>query len=106
MLLAALAISAAFAAQDTSRVLEVPDSGRIVRVGAFRPRQYLGDDAASPAASTPEPPQRDPAPSGRPDGKNPQGCPNKWKRLGVRMVVADFGGGPACAADHPGPAGS
>jgi hypothetical protein len=40
MLLTALALSAAFAApQDTSRVIEVPDSGRIVRIGAFRPRQ-------------------------------------------------------------------
>ena len=31
---------------------------------------------------------------GKPDGKSPQGCPNKWKTLGVRIVTADFGGGP------------
>ena len=99
MLLAALAISAAFAAQDTSRVIEVPDSGRIVRVGAFRPRQYLGDEDF-PGGVTPN--RRNAIRAfGRPDGKNPQGCPNKWKRLGVRMVVADFGGGPACAATTP-----
>ena len=38
---------------------------------------------------------------GTPDGKRPQGCPNKWKRLGVRIVTADFGGGPPCAATTP-----
>jgi hypothetical protein len=96
MLLAALAATAALAAQDNSRVIEVPDSGRIVRVGAFRPRQYLGDEDF-PGGVTPN--RRNAIRAfGRPDGKNPQGCPNKWKRLGVRMVVADFGGGPACAS--------
>jgi hypothetical protein len=44
MLLAALAATAALAAQDTSRLIDVPDSGQIVRVGAFQPRQYLGDE--------------------------------------------------------------
>ena len=41
MLLATLTVAAAFAGapQDTSRLIDVPDSGRIVRIGAFRPRQ-------------------------------------------------------------------
>src|SRR5918998_5691489 len=96
MLLAALAATAALAAQDTSRVIEVPDSGQIVRVGAFRPRQYLGDEDF-PGGVTPN--RRNAIRAyGRPDGKSPEGCPNKWKTLGVRMVVADFGGGPPCAA--------
>ncbi len=96
MLLAALAATAALAgAQDTSRTIEVRDSGQIVRVGAFKPRQYLGDEGFSRGVV---PNRRNAIRAfGRPDGKNPQGCPNKWKQLGVRMVVADFGGGPACA---------
>ena len=99
MLLAALAATAAFAAQDTSTLIDVPDSGRIVRVGAFRPRQYLGDEHF-PGGVTPN--RRNAIRAfGRPDGRNPQGCPNKWKRLGVRMVVADFGGGPLCAGSTP-----
>ncbi len=99
MLLAALAATAALAAQDTSRLIEVPDSGQIVRVGAFRPRQYLGDNDF-PRGVVPN--RRNAIRAfGRPDGKSPQGCPNKWKKLGVRMVVADFGGGPACAGTTP-----
>ena len=99
MLLAALAATAALVAQDTSRVIEVPDSGQIVRVGAFKPRQYLGDEDF-PGGVVPN--RRNAIRAfGRPDGKNPQGCPNKWKKLGVRMVVADFGGGPACAGSTP-----
>jgi hypothetical protein len=96
MLLAALAATAALAAaQDTSRTIEVRDSGEIVRVGAFKPRQYIGDENFSRGVV---PNRRNAIRAfGRPDGKNPQGCPNKWKKLGVRMVVADFGGGPACA---------
>jgi hypothetical protein len=38
---------------------------------------------------------------GKPDGKSRSGCPNKWKALGVRIVTADFGGGPACAGGTP-----
>ena len=99
MLLAALAATAAFAAQDTSRLIEVPDSGQIVRIGAFQPRQSLGDERF-PGGVTPN--RRNEIKAyGKPDGKSPQGCPNKWKRLGVRIVTADFGGGPACAATTP-----
>jgi hypothetical protein len=95
MLVAALAASLAFATQGQPQVIEVPDSGRIVRVGAFRPRRYLGD-SDFPGGVIPN--RRNAIRAfGRPDGKNPQGCPNKWKRLGLRMVVADFGGGPLCA---------
>jgi hypothetical protein len=42
-----LAATAALAAQDTSRTIEVRDSGEIVRVGAYKPRQYLGDEGFS-----------------------------------------------------------
>ena len=55
----------------------------IVRVGAFRPHQRLGDeDFRGGVASN----RRNAIRAyGTPDGKSPQGCPNKWKRSGVRM---------------------
>jgi hypothetical protein len=93
MLAAVLLASAAFGAPSTT--IEVPDSGEIVRVGDFRPRQYLGDLDFRRGVV---PNRRNAIRAfGRPDGKSPQGCPNKWKQLGVRIVVADFGGGPVCA---------
>ena len=94
---AALAATAAlFSAQTPPLVIEVPDSGHIVRVGDFRPRQALGDlDFSGGVAPT----RRNAIKVfGRPDGKDPRGCPNKWKPLGLRMVAANFGGGSSCAA--------
>ena len=94
MLGAALATTVLLAA-PASMTIEVPDSGRIVRVGDFRPKQLLGE-TNFPGGVTPN--RRNAIRAyGRPDGKNPQGCPNKWKKLGLRMITADFGGGPACA---------
>jgi hypothetical protein len=96
VLTAALAASAAFLSPQTPPlIVEVPDSGQIVRVGDFRPRQALGDlDFPGGVAPT----RRNAIKAfGRPDGKDPRGCPNKWKKLGLRMVAADFGGGPTCA---------
>ena len=56
---AALAATAAlFSAQAPPLVIEVPDSGQIVRVGDFRPRQALGD-LGFPGGVDAQPPQRD-----------------------------------------------
>lgn len=96
MFTAALAATAAlFSAQAPPLVIEVPDSGQIVRVGDFRPRQALGDLDFSGGVT----PSRRNAIKvfGRPDGKDPRGCPNKWKAIGLRMVAANFGGGSSCA---------
>jgi hypothetical protein len=80
-------------------VINVPDSGRIVAVGSFHPKQRLGEHHF-PGGVTPN--RRNAIKAyGKPDGKSPQGCPNKWKTLGVRMITADFGGGPACAPTTP-----
>jgi hypothetical protein len=95
--LTAVALTAALLAPSTT--IEVADSGRIVRVGAFHPKQRLGEHAF-PGGVTPN--RRNAIKAfGKPDGKSPQGCPNKWKKLGVRIVTADFGGGPPCAATTP-----
>jgi hypothetical protein len=68
-------------------------------VGDFRPKQRLGEHEF-PGGVTPN--RRNAIKAyGKPDGKNPSGCPNKWKQLGVRIVTADFGGGPACAGSTP-----
>jgi hypothetical protein len=96
--LAALLTASVLAAAG-STTIEVPDSGRIVRVGDFRPKQRLGETTFPGGVA---PIRRNAIKAyGKPDGKNPQGCPNKWKKLGVRMVTADFGGGPPCAATTP-----
>jgi hypothetical protein len=98
MLAATLAAGLLFAA-PASTVIDVRDSGRIVRIGDFRPKQYLGE-RTFPGGAVPN--RRNAIRAfGKPDGKSPQGCPNKWKRLGVRVVTADFGGGPACAGSTP-----
>jgi hypothetical protein len=96
--LAAL-LTATVLAASASTTIEVQDSGRIVRVGDFRPKQRLGETSFPGGVA----PIRGNAIKayGKPDGKSPQGCPNKWKKLGVRMVTADFGGGPPCAATTP-----
>jgi hypothetical protein len=95
--LTAVALTAALLAPSTT--IEIPDSGRIVRVGDFRPKQRLGEHDF-PGGVAPN--RRNAIKAyGSPDGKSPSGCPNKWKHLGVRIVTADFGGGPACAATTP-----
>jgi hypothetical protein len=95
--LTAVALTAALlTAQAPDTTINVPDSGQIVAVGNFHPRQLLGENDF-PGGVTPS--RRNAIKAyGKPDGKNPQGCPNKWKTLGVRIVTADFGGGPPCAS--------
>jgi hypothetical protein len=96
--LAALLTASVFAAAG-STTIDVLDSGRIVRVGDFRPRQRLGETNFPGGVA---PIRRNAIKAyGRPDGKSPSGCPNKWKKLGVRMITADFGGGPPCAQTTP-----
>ena len=95
MLTAAVLTAALFAAQAPATTINVPDSGQIVAVGAFHPKQLLGEHTF-PGGVTAN--RRNAIKAyGKPDGKSPSGCPNKWKALGVRIVTADFGGGPACA---------
>jgi hypothetical protein len=95
--LTALALTAALLAPSTT--IDVRDSGRIVRVGAFKPKQRLGEHRFPGGVA---PTRRNAIRAyGKPDGKSPSGCPNKWRKLGVRIVTADFGGGPACAASTP-----
>jgi hypothetical protein len=93
----ALALGAAALAAgpaDTSHRITVPDSGHIVRVGAFRPRQFLGDLRFRGGVK----PVRANAirAFGPPDRRDRSGCMNKWSRLKIRIVTADFGGGDAC----------
>jgi hypothetical protein len=95
VLAALLAATATALAAAGSTTIDVPDSGRIVRVGDFRPKQRLGETTFGGGVA---PIRRNAIKAyGKPDGKNPQACPNKWKKLGVRLITADFGGGPACA---------
>jgi hypothetical protein len=98
--LTAVALTAALlAAQAPATTIDIPDSGRIVAVGAFHPKQRLGEHSF-PGGVTPN--RRNAIKAyGKPDGKSPAGCPNKWKALGVRIVTADFGGGPPCASSTP-----
>jgi hypothetical protein len=98
--LAAVSLFAAmFAAQAPATTIDVPDSGQIVAVGAFHPKQLLGEHSFAGGVTSN---RRNAIKAyGEPDGKSPSGCPNKWKALGVRIVTADFGGGPACAGGTP-----
>ena len=99
MLTAAVVTAALFAAQAPATTINVPDSGQIVAVGAFHPKQLLGEHTF-PGGVTSN--RRNAIKAyGKPDSKSPSGCPNKWKALGVRIVTADFGGGPACAGGTP-----
>jgi hypothetical protein len=93
---ALVATAAAFASAQAPLIIEVPDSGHIVRVGDFHPRQALGDLDFDGGVT----PSRRNAISvfGRPDGKDPRGCPNKWQTIGLRMLAANFGGGSQCAS--------
>ena len=98
--LTAVALTTAlFAAQAPATTINVPDSGQIVAIGSFHPKQRLGETSFGGGVT---PNRRNAIKAyGKPDGKNPQGCPNKWKKLGVRIVTADFGGGPPCTATTP-----
>jgi hypothetical protein len=93
---ALVATAAAFSSAQVPLMIEVPDSGHIVRVGDFHPRQALGDLDFDGGVT----PSRRNAIKvfGRPDGKDPRGCPNKWKSIGLRMLAANFGGGSQCAS--------
>ena len=77
-MLTAVAVTAALlAAQAPNTTINVPDSGRIVAVGKFHPKQRLGENSF-PGGVTPN--RRNAIRAyGKPDGKSPQGCPNKWR---------------------------
>ena len=90
--LALIALSAA-APVEEARLIDVRDSGRIVRVGRFRPKQFLGEREWPGVAPTRENAIRA---YGRPDRRDSSGCRNRWSRLQTRIVTADFGGGDAC----------
>jgi hypothetical protein len=79
----------------TSTTIDVRDSGEIRRVGDLKPRQYLGNEGFNAGVV----PNRANAirAYGRPDRRDAGGCGNIWRRLGLRLLTADFGGGPACA---------
>ena len=78
----------------TSTTIDVRDSGEIRRVGDLKPRQYLGElDFRSGVV----PNRRNAIRAyGRPDRRDANGCANVWRRLGLRLLTADFGGGPPC----------
>jgi hypothetical protein len=78
------------AAVPAGRLLDVRDSGHIVRIGAFRPRQFLGDLRFRGGVA----PTRGNAVRayGRPDSRDETGCLNRWTRLGIRIRTEDFGG--------------
>jgi hypothetical protein len=92
-MLVATLLSAALAA--TSFTIDVRDSGEIRRVGDLKPRQYLGELGFDTGVV----PNRKNAirAYGRPDRRDQNGCGNIWRRLGLRLITADFGGGPPCA---------
>jgi hypothetical protein len=80
-------------------VIEVPDSGHIVRVGDFRPRQRLGE-LSFPGGVRPI--RRNAIRAyGRPDKRDASGCGNIWRRHGLRLITADFSGGPPCTGSTP-----
>ncbi|HEX6024280.1 MAG TPA: hypothetical protein VFZ00_19990 [Solirubrobacter sp.] len=92
MLVATLA-TAALAA--TSFTIDVRDTGEIRRVGDLRPKQYLGEGDFKNAGVVPN--RRNAIRAfGRPDRKDANGCGNIWRRLGLRLITADFSGGPPC----------
>jgi hypothetical protein len=92
--LALATLAAAGAPVDRDRLIDVRDSGEIVRVGAFRPKQYLGE-REWPGGVAPTRANAIKA-YGRPDRRDRAGCLNRWSRLRIRIVTADFGGGDAC----------
>ena len=91
-MLAATLATAALAA--TSFTIDVRDSGEIRRVGDLKPRQYLGERGFDAGVV---PNRRNAIRAyGRPDKRDENGCGNIWRRLGLRLVTADFSGGPPC----------
>jgi len=92
MLVATLA-TAALAA--TSFTIDVRDTGEIRRVGDLKPRQYLGEEGFNAGVV---PNRRNAIRAyGRPDRRDANGCGNIWRRRGLQLITADFGGGPPCA---------
>jgi hypothetical protein len=92
--LATLLAASVFVAAG-STTIEVPDSGHIVRVGDFRPKQRLGETQFPGGVA---PTRRNAIKAYGPlDPPGPSGCSRKWKKLGVRMVNADYDGGAPCA---------
>ena len=97
MFTAALAATAAlFSAQTPPLVIEVPirarSSASATSARARRWATWTSPDGVAPSRRNAI------KVFGRPDGKDPRGCPNKWKAIGLRMVAANFGGGSSCAA--------
>ena len=79
-----------------STTIDVRDGGEIRRVGELKPRQYLGN-GDFPGGVVPN--RRNAIRAyGRPDRRDANGCANVWRRLGLRIITADFGGGPPCAS--------
>jgi hypothetical protein len=98
--LTVVALTAALlTAQAPATTIDVRDSGRIVAIGAFHPKQRLGEHSF-PGGVTPNRHNAIKA-YGTPDGKSASGCLNKWKALGVRIVTADFSGGRPCTSTTP-----
>ncbi len=97
MLAALLASTAMVAAGPLT--IEVPDSGQIVRVGGFHPRQNLGRTHFPGGVA---PIRRNAIKAfGKPDRKDRNGCANKWAALKLRLITADFSGGAPCRATTP-----
>ena len=94
-MLAATLAAALLLTSPGALTIEVRDSGRIVRVADFKPRQFLGETRFPGGVA---PTRRNAIRAfGTPDRNDAQGCPNRWWRLGLSLVTADFGGGPPCA---------
>jgi hypothetical protein len=80
-------------------VINVPDSGRIVGVGGFHPRQNLGTTHFPGGVA---PIRRNAIKAfGKPDQKDRNGCANKWSKLKLRLITEDFGGGKPCVGTTP-----
>jgi hypothetical protein len=98
MLMEMLAVGALLA-PGHSYTVDVRDSGRIVRVGAFRPRQRLGTTHFPGGVA---PTRRNAIRAyGKPDQRDANGCRNIWQRRGLRLITADFSGGPPCRPSTP-----
>jgi hypothetical protein len=97
MLATALVLAALLT--PANHLVEVPDSGHIVRVGDFKPQQKLGNHDFPGGVA---PVRRNAIRAfGQPDKRDAQGCANVWSKLGLRLITADFGGGPPCATSTP-----
>lgn len=81
-------------------VIELDDSGEVIRVGPFEPMQYLGPDGSEGVV----PNLRNAiAAFGRPSprrGSTPySGCITRWPRLSLIATSDDFSGAPPCSND-------